>query len=90
MVNAENAEYYRIYAKAYRKKNPLACSKWRKITYEKRKLKVLSHYSQGALTCAFCGISDIRVLSIDHVGDTLTNKIIADLNELEIAVSSGS
>lgn len=32
-----------------------------------RKHRVLKHYSNGSLRCAGCGISDVRVLTIDHV-----------------------
>lgn len=32
-----------------------------------RKIKVLTHYGNGRLACIKCGISDIRVLSLDHI-----------------------
>lgn len=31
------------------------------------KRKVIEHYSNETMQCADCGISDIRVLSIDHI-----------------------
>ena len=31
------------------------------------KRKILGHYSNSTLTCAHCGFSDIRALSIDHI-----------------------
>ena len=34
----------------------------------KLKLQILSHYSGGEPICAKCGLRDIRVLTIDHVG----------------------
>ncbi len=30
-------------------------------------MEVISHYSQGTLKCAFCGFSDMRALTIDHI-----------------------
>ena len=35
--------------------------------YLKKKLEILSHYSNGTLKCASCGFDDIRALSIDHI-----------------------
>ena len=40
---------------------------YRKQQYMRRKMDVMSHYSNGVPKCATCGIEDIRVLSIDHV-----------------------
>lgn len=31
------------------------------------KIEVLGHYSQGSPVCKVCGITDIRVLTIDHI-----------------------
>ena len=50
-------EWHRNYADAgYR-------AKW----YLKKKLEILSHYSNGSMRCAYCGFDDIRALSIDHI-----------------------
>ncbi len=38
-------------------------AKW----YLKKKLGILSHYSNGTMKCARCGFDDIRALSIDHI-----------------------
>ena len=38
-------------------------AKW----YQKKKLGILLHYSNGSMKCAFCGFDDIRALSIDHI-----------------------
>ena len=38
-------------------------AKW----YLKKKLDILSHYSNGTIKCAHCGFDDIRALSIDHI-----------------------
>ena len=35
--------------------------------YLKKKLNILSHYSNGIIKCAHCGFDDIRALSIDHI-----------------------
>lgn len=34
---------------------------------QKRRMKCLSHYSNGKIKCAICGIEDIDVLVIDHI-----------------------
>jgi len=34
---------------------------------QKRKIEILSHYSNGTLRCAKCGFDDIRALTIDHI-----------------------
>ena len=40
------------------------------VNYRQRvKLDVLSHYSNGELKCAHCGIDDIDVLCIDHINN---------------------
>jgi len=50
-------KWHRNYAEAgYR-------TKW----YLKKKLDILSHYSNGSTKCAYCGFDDIRALSIDHI-----------------------
>lgn len=36
--------------------------------YLKKKIGILSHYSNGLMKCAHCGFDDIRALSIDHIG----------------------
>ena len=33
----------------------------------KKKVEILSYYSDGAMVCAHCGFGDIRALSIDHI-----------------------
>ena len=35
--------------------------------YFERKVKVLTHYGNGKLSCVLCGFEDIRALSIDHI-----------------------
>jgi len=46
-------------------------SRWR----QRRKVEVISHYSDGEMTCAKCGFSDLRALSIDHIsGDGANHK----------------
>jgi hypothetical protein len=39
------------------------------VKNDKRKLQVLSHYSNGTPICACCGETDIDMLSIDHVNN---------------------
>jgi hypothetical protein len=54
-----SVEYNRIHAD---KKNTI-----NRKCYNKRRLTVLTHYSNGIAACKNCGITDIRVLSIDHI-----------------------
>jgi hypothetical protein len=54
-----STEYNRIHAD---RKNAI-----NRKCYNKRRLKVLTHYSNGTVSCKVCGIKDIRVLSIDHI-----------------------
>jgi hypothetical protein len=52
------------------RKNPLIKQKYKRSTKKWKlalKIRVLQHYSNGLLTCAYCGYSDLRALSIDHV-----------------------
>jgi hypothetical protein len=49
------------------KKNSIKAKKYRDKYRSDLKLEVLSHYSNNTICCAFCGYSDIRALSIDHV-----------------------
>jgi hypothetical protein len=52
---------------AYRKNYPEKISNFQKRFNRKQKLKVVAHYSSNTMKCVMCGISDIRVLSMDHV-----------------------
>lgn len=38
-------------------------NRWKK----KQRLKVYRHYSNGTMSCSKCGITDDRVLTIDHI-----------------------
>jgi hypothetical protein len=49
------------------RKHPEKKNQINKKCYNKRRLVILNHYSNNTCACAFCGIKDIRVLSIDHV-----------------------
>ena len=43
---------------------------WRlkaKVRQQELKRMVISHYSSGKFKCRYCGFSDIRALSIDHI-----------------------
>jgi DNA-directed RNA polymerase subunit RPC12/RpoP len=50
--NLENAEKFKEYR--------------RKKTIEK-KVNVLSHYSNNDMKCKYCGFTDLRALSLDHI-----------------------
>jgi len=43
--------------------------KQRQDNYERRRLKVLSAYSAGTLSCIVCGFNDVRALNIDHINE---------------------
>jgi len=42
--------------------------------YYQYKLKIIEHYSNGKNCCARCGLSDIRVLDIDHINNNGANE----------------
>jgi len=70
------ATYDKHYYETHRKQTTERMARWRKANPEKNKLvqtkcrkkikdEVLRHYSPN-LTCARCGFSDLRALTIDH------------------------
>ncbi len=65
--------------KKYRETHPdyhkkyIAEHRQQKNQYDKEfrarlKIRVIRHYSHGEMKCKHCGYSDIRALSIDHIG----------------------
>jgi len=40
-----------------------------KVYRDKRKLNIISHYSNGTCKCAICGETDMRCLSLDHINN---------------------
>ncbi len=40
---------------------------WRMDRRRRVNLKVLTYYGNGKLACVWCGFTDIRALSIDHI-----------------------
>lgn len=66
------------YAKKYRyinrEKNILYLREYRRLL----KLEILNYYSNNTMSCKFCGFSDIRALTIDHIhgGGSKHNKEI--------------
>ncbi len=64
---ADHKSQVRETVKRWRDNNP---EKWVRI-YKygaiERKNKIIEHYSNSTMKCSKCGISDIRVLSIDHI-----------------------
>ena len=39
------------------------------LKYYENRIKVIEHYSKGKNCCARCGLSDIRVLDLDHINN---------------------
>ena len=60
-------DYYRKWATENKEKQSIYHSNWSKKKNARLKITVLTHYSVGIPTCARCGITDIDVLTIDHV-----------------------
>lgn len=58
---------YNKWSREYRKNNPEKVRKWAIISNQRRRLKVLIHYGGNPPKCAWCGMEDIRVLTIDHI-----------------------
>src|SRR5579883_2780854 len=72
----ENPDYFKNLMRRWRKKHPIKNRRiWKKSAKKHRKLikhKVLKHYGKhGKLMCKWrgCCISDIDMLSIDHIND---------------------
>jgi hypothetical protein len=77
--NKQNINAYaREYRILHKKECKEAIQKWRKNksihvkNYNKawlrlRRLRIISHYSNGKSCCYRCGNTDLRVLSIDHI-----------------------
>jgi len=49
-------------------KNHESSMERQRVGRQRVKKEVLAHYSAGSLACIQCGYSDIRALSIDHIG----------------------
>lgn len=62
---AEKIEYAREYNKTHKEK----CRIYEKRYGHRIKAKVFAHYCNGELSCAYCGIKDIEVLTIDHINN---------------------
>lgn len=51
----------------YIKANPSKANSYNRANYAKKRLEVLSHYSQGKIECACCGENHIEFLALDHI-----------------------
>ncbi len=81
-ITNEEAEVIRKYDRIRYRKNPdrqqqtpeqkVYQNNWRR----KQRYKIMQHYSGGTPKCAKCGITDIRVLSIDHINGGGRKQII--------------
>jgi hypothetical protein len=52
-----------------RLKNPQPIRNYNNNRHRKLRLKALQYYSDGSMKCAYCGNSDMRTLTIDHIND---------------------
>lgn len=57
-------------SREYYRKNRRRCNDNTRASRDRLKERVYTHYGNGSCACIFCGISDIRVLSIDHIDDS--------------------
>lgn len=72
------------YQQTYHKKNPTKKAEWNKAWIEKNrerynaskyhyrdrlKADIISHYSNGTMSCVKCGFNDLRALCLDHVNN---------------------
>jgi 5-methylcytosine-specific restriction endonuclease McrA len=61
----------KIYMKKWREENlekhRASSRDWANRTRLERKQKVFSHYSNGSLKCACCGVKGLEFLTIDHI-----------------------
>jgi hypothetical protein len=65
-----NKETMRRYQNEWRAKNKARINAQNKKANDDLKLEVLSHYSpDGILRCSFCEVTDIDILTLDHVND---------------------
>jgi hypothetical protein len=55
------------YAKKWNKEHLEEQTKKRRYRRQNCKIKVISHYSKGTMTCCKCGTDDMRILTIDHI-----------------------
>lgn len=60
-------EKKKAYQRQWVKDNPLLVKAYQKKQNEKLKAQTMSNYSKGQPECARCGITDIDVLTIDHI-----------------------
>lgn len=63
----KNPQYLRDMAKKWRDANRLKYRKMQNEYHSRRRLKILTHYSNGIPKCACCGEREIKFLSIDHI-----------------------
>lgn len=63
----DQSEAKKIYRKQYYADNREAILSVNREYARKRRLDVLSHYSNGAMDCECCGESVLEFLTIDHI-----------------------
>jgi hypothetical protein len=66
-VYAKQLEYMKKWREENREKHRAGSRKWANKTRLERKQKVFSHYSNGSLKCACCGVKGLEFLTVDHI-----------------------
>ena len=70
-INWKDPEQVKGYQKKWREENRekhrAGSRDWANRTRLERKQKVFSHYSNGSLKCACCGVKGLEFLTIDHI-----------------------
>lgn len=65
----KNKDKHREWNKAWAKRNPDRRKELNHKYTVARRMKVLSHYSNGSMECACCGENELNFLTIDHINN---------------------
>jgi len=66
-VHAKQLEYLKKWREENREKHRAGTRRWANKTRLERKQRVFSHYSNGSLKCACCGVQGLEFLTLDHI-----------------------
>ena len=65
--HAKTKIYMKKWREENREKHRALSRDWANRTRLERKQKVFSHYSNGSLKCACCGVQGLEFLTVDHI-----------------------
>lgn len=65
----DNPEEYLESQRKFRQNNSEKIKKWTSDCRRANKLKILTHYSNGTLSCACCGEDTYQFLTLDHINN---------------------